>query len=124
MTGFRRVERDRCCLCRIWLLVEIKILVLLAASNSKVIQELPSQVGVVETPEFDISQSSPKPLCPSGRTVDVDAILDVISKAQLFIHIAVMDYFPLTLYTPHTESVFLHSWSASLSKERQSLFCF
>ena len=48
-------------------------------------------------------KSSPKPLCPHGRTTDIDAILDVISKAQHYVHIAVMDYFPLTLYTPHRE---------------------
>ena len=47
-------------------------------------------------------QSSPPPLCPSGRTSDVDAILDVIYKAEQYVYIAVMDYFPITLYTSAT----------------------
>ncbi|XP_019533007.3 5'-3' exonuclease PLD3 [Aedes albopictus] len=44
--------------------------------------------------------SSPPPMSTSGRSHDVDAILDVIQKAEKFIHISVMDYVPLTLYTP------------------------
>ncbi|XP_067680068.1 5'-3' exonuclease PLD3-like isoform X2 [Haliotis asinina] len=38
--------------------------------------------------------SSPASFCPEGRTADLDAILDVISKARNFIYIAVMDYMP------------------------------
>lgn len=47
--------------------------------------------------------SSPPPFCPQGREVDVDAIVKVINTAEKFINIAVMDYFPTTLYTrkPH-----------------------
>jgi len=37
--------------------------------------------------------------------VDIDAILDVIGKAEKFIHIAVMDYVPSSLYTSHQQSV-------------------
>ncbi|XP_071441967.1 5'-3' exonuclease PLD3-like isoform X1 [Hetaerina americana] len=44
--------------------------------------------------------SSPPSFCPKGRTVDLDAILDVIKHAEKFIYVAVMDYYPLTLYTP------------------------
>lgn len=43
--------------------------------------------------------SSPEPFCPTGRTVDIDAILDVIDQAEKFIYVAVMDYFPTTLYS-------------------------
>ncbi|KAI0210847.1 5'-3' exonuclease PLD3 [Lamellibrachia satsuma] len=43
--------------------------------------------------------SSPPEFCPAGRTSDIDAILDVITKARNFIYVAVMDYFPTTLYT-------------------------
>jgi phospholipase D3/4 len=43
--------------------------------------------------------SSPPPMSTKGRTHDIDAILDVISKAEEFVHISVMDYIPLTLYT-------------------------
>lgn len=35
-----------------------------------------------------------------GRTDDIDSILNVIANAKEFIYIAVMDYFPLTIYTP------------------------
>ena len=42
--------------------------------------------------------SSPKSFNPSGRTNDIDAILDIISKAKKYINIAVMDYFPMYLY--------------------------
>jgi hypothetical protein len=38
-------------------------------------------------------QSSPPPFCPDGRTIDSDAIVDVIDKADQFVYIAVMDYF-------------------------------
>lgn len=34
-----------------------------------------------------------------GRAQDIDAILRVIQNAEKFIHIAVMDYYPLTIYT-------------------------
>lgn len=42
--------------------------------------------------------SSPPPFCATGRTSDLDAIVDVISNASDFIHIAVMDYSPSLLY--------------------------
>lgn len=44
--------------------------------------------------------SSPPPFCPEGRSTDIDAIIDIISKAERFIYISVMDYFPLQIYTP------------------------
>ncbi|XP_055596517.1 5'-3' exonuclease PLD3-like [Uranotaenia lowii] len=47
--------------------------------------------------------SSPPPMTTNGRTHDIDAILDVIHRADKFIHISVMDYFPLTLYTAKPE---------------------
>ncbi|XP_063427107.1 5'-3' exonuclease PLD3-like isoform X1 [Mytilus trossulus] len=43
--------------------------------------------------------SSPPPFCPNGRTVDIDAIVDVIHKADKFVYIAVMDYFPTTQFS-------------------------
>nr|XP_031839096.1 phospholipase D3-like isoform X2 [Nomia melanderi] len=43
--------------------------------------------------------SSPPPFSPKGRTDDINAILYCIEKAEKFIYIAVMDYFPLTIYT-------------------------
>jgi phospholipase D3/4 len=50
-------------------------------------------------------QSSPPKFCPKGRTSDIDTVLNVISTANSFIHIAVMDYFPLTIYTPKIKYV-------------------
>ncbi|UYV65855.1 PLD4 [Cordylochernes scorpioides] len=47
--------------------------------------------------------SSPQALCPTGRTSDLDAILDTIARARKFVHIAVMDYFPTTLYGKKTK---------------------
>ncbi|XP_040174769.1 5'-3' exonuclease PLD3-like isoform X2 [Anopheles arabiensis] len=47
--------------------------------------------------------SSPPMMSPAWRTDDLFAILDVISKANRFVHISVMDYFPLTLYTRITQ---------------------
>ncbi|XP_063850084.1 5'-3' exonuclease PLD3-like isoform X3 [Scylla paramamosain] len=47
--------------------------------------------------------SSPPPFCPEGRSSDVDAILDVINKAKKFVYVAVMDYFPKTLYEHKTK---------------------
>lgn len=44
--------------------------------------------------------SSPPPFSPKDRTNDVDAILYCIERAEKFIYISVMDYFPLTIYTP------------------------
>ncbi|XP_024936685.1 phospholipase D3 isoform X2 [Cephus cinctus] len=44
--------------------------------------------------------SSPPPFSPIGRTNDLDAILHCVEKAEKFIYISVMDYFPLTIYTP------------------------
>ncbi|CAG9765227.1 unnamed protein product [Ceutorhynchus assimilis] len=44
--------------------------------------------------------SSPLPFNPKGRTNDIDALLNVIKHAEKFIYIAVMDYFPLMIYTP------------------------
>lgn len=44
--------------------------------------------------------NSPPPLSSTGRTNDLDAIVNVILSAEKFVHIAVMDYYPLLIYTP------------------------
>lgn len=54
---------------------------------------------------FEYLQSSPPPMSPKGRTQDIDAIVDVIKNAEKFIHISVMDYFPLTVFTPKIKLV-------------------
>ena len=42
--------------------------------------------------------SSPPPFCPLGREEDADAIVKVIDAAEVFVHVAVMDYFPAVIY--------------------------
>ncbi|XP_055880137.1 5'-3' exonuclease PLD3-like [Biomphalaria glabrata] len=42
--------------------------------------------------------SSPQPFCPFGRTVDIDAIINVINSAKKYIYISVMEYVPIILY--------------------------
>ncbi|XP_054723564.1 5'-3' exonuclease PLD3-like, partial [Uloborus diversus] len=51
--------------------------------------------------------SSPPPLCAKGRTSDLDSILDTINRAHTFVYVAVMDYFPSSLYMDKT-----HYWPA------------
>ncbi|KAE8742198.1 hypothetical protein FOCC_FOCC012284 [Frankliniella occidentalis] len=43
--------------------------------------------------------SSPPPFCPSGRSGDVDTIVNLINEAEKFVYIAVMDYIPMMIYT-------------------------
>lgn len=44
--------------------------------------------------------SSPPPFCATGRTNDIDALLQVISSAKKFVYVAVMDYIPAVVYVP------------------------
>ncbi len=55
--------------------------------------------GVVDT----FLSSSPPPFAPNGRSVDIDALVGVIDSARDFVHVAVMDYFPSSLYTRRVE---------------------
>lgn len=43
--------------------------------------------------------ASPPPFCPPSRTLDLEAILSSISEAQHFIDVAVMAYYPLSVFT-------------------------
>lgn len=48
------------------------------------------------------SQSAPPPLCPSSRTPDLKALLNVVDNARSFIYIAVMNYLPTMEFShPH-----------------------
>ncbi|KAM7352250.1 5'-3' exonuclease PLD3-like [Cochliomyia hominivorax] len=49
--------------------------------------------------QFALLSSSPPPLTSKGRVDDINAVLATIAKAKLFINIAVMDYYPLIIYT-------------------------
>lgn len=44
--------------------------------------------------------SSPPPFSPVGRAQDGDTIVNLISKAEKFVYISVMDYIPLLIYSP------------------------
>lgn len=44
------------------------------------------------------TQGSPPSFCPLSRTQDLEAILSIISGAQLYIDVAVMEYFPTTRF--------------------------
>lgn len=44
-------------------------------------------------------------MSPNGRSQDIDAIVNVIEKAEKFVHISVMDFFPVSLYTPKPKCV-------------------
>jgi len=44
--------------------------------------------------------SSPPPMSPKGRVDDGKAITHTILNAERFVHISVMDYFPLEIYGP------------------------
>jgi len=57
-----------------------------------------SPLTLPSLPEVFLS-SSPAPFCPSGREVDITAIIKAIDSAEEFVEIAVMDYIPATLYT-------------------------
>ncbi|XP_067143881.1 5'-3' exonuclease PLD3-like isoform X2 [Centruroides vittatus] len=45
--------------------------------------------------------SSPVEFCPKSRTTDLLSILNIIYKAEKFIYISVMDYFPALIYSKH-----------------------
>ncbi|ODM90513.1 Phospholipase D3 [Orchesella cincta] len=82
----------------------------LGQNDSKIPEEWPSALSTLYGKDnpMNISfngikynsylSSSPPPFCATGRTSDLDAIIDVIDKAQEFVHIAVMDYSPSLLY--------------------------
>lgn len=43
--------------------------------------------------------SSPPAICPEGRSKDNDTIIQIINKADKFVYVAVMDYFPTTQFS-------------------------
>lgn len=51
------------------------------------------------------TQSSPPSLCAEGRTSDLQSILSVISDAQQFVYIAVMNYLPTMEFSKSKRSV-------------------
>ncbi|XP_002723308.2 5'-3' exonuclease PLD3 [Oryctolagus cuniculus] len=57
-------------------------------------QETPMEICLNGTPALAYLASAPPPLCPSGRTPDLKALLNVVDSARSFIYIAVMNYLP------------------------------
>jgi phospholipase D3/4 len=47
--------------------------------------------------------SSPPPFCPLGREEDAEAIVKIINAAEKWVRVAVMDYFPATIYGTRTK---------------------
>lgn len=47
---------------------------------------------------FFFLQASPPAFCPEGRTHDLHAILSIISQAQKFVYVSVMEYFPTSRF--------------------------
>ncbi|XP_057298652.1 5'-3' exonuclease PLD3-like isoform X1 [Hydractinia symbiolongicarpus] len=63
-------------------------------------KDSPMTIQVADSsPASTYFSTSPPPFCAGQRTTDIDAILDVIKKAQSYIHIAVMDYYAAIIYT-------------------------
>ncbi|CAM9881324.1 5'-3' exonuclease PLD3-like isoform X1 [Lampetra fluviatilis] len=63
--------------------------------STSINKEKPLQVRLSGTPTEIYISSSPPSLCATGRTSDLDAILSVIDSARTFVHIAIMNYFPI-----------------------------
>lgn len=57
-------------------------------------QKTPMKISLNGTPAEAYLASAPPQLCPSSRTPDLKALLDVVDNARSFIYIAVMNYLP------------------------------
>uniref|UniRef100_A0A0K8S4R1 PLD phosphodiesterase domain-containing protein n=2 Tax=Lygus hesperus TaxID=30085 RepID=A0A0K8S4R1_LYGHE len=58
----------------------------------------PMSIGVNTSEASVYLSSSPPQMCPDGRESDISSIISTIHKADHFIYVAVMDYFPLMIY--------------------------
>ncbi|XP_010165001.1 phospholipase D3, partial [Antrostomus carolinensis] len=61
--------------------------------------ETPLELKLNDTDAAVFFSSSPPVLCPTGRTQDLDALLNVIDAAEEFVDIAVMSYLPTTEFS-------------------------
>ncbi|XP_062861087.1 5'-3' exonuclease PLD3, partial [Trichomycterus rosablanca] len=64
-------------------------------------KDTPMQLSINNTDARVYLSSSPTSLCAEGRTADLESILSVISDAQEFVYIAVMNYLPTMEYSSH-----------------------
>ncbi|XP_077104603.1 5'-3' exonuclease PLD3 [Siphateles boraxobius] len=64
-------------------------------------KDTPMQLSLNGTDASVYLSSSPPSLCAEGRTSDLQSILSVISDAQQFVYIAVMNYLPTMEFSSH-----------------------
>ncbi|XP_072545858.1 5'-3' exonuclease PLD4 isoform X2 [Salminus brasiliensis] len=63
--------------------------------------EQPLHLNLSTVPSRVYISASPPAFCPDSRTKDLDTILSVISRAEQFVHVAVMEYFPASKFFYH-----------------------
>ncbi|XP_041667928.1 5'-3' exonuclease PLD4 [Cheilinus undulatus] len=79
-----------------------------AAYDTVINKEHPLMVKTGNVSSFIYLAASPPPFCPPSRTQDLEAILSIISDAQRFVDVAVMEYFPTIRFEkPHRYWSFL-----------------
>ncbi|XP_064599965.1 5'-3' exonuclease PLD3-like [Liolophura sinensis] len=66
-----------------------------ASYSTQINSTHPAEITYNGQPASTYLSSSPASFCPKGRTVDIDAIIQVIREAQEFVFVAVMDYLPV-----------------------------
>lgn len=59
----------------------------------------PARIDLDGTSTLTYISSAPPYLTAPGRTEDIDAIIDIISKAKQFVYVAVMNYLPVDYYS-------------------------
>ncbi|XP_053488372.1 5'-3' exonuclease PLD4 isoform X1 [Ictalurus furcatus] len=69
--------------------------------DTSINKDHPLHVNLSDVPSRVYISNSPPAFCPDSRTKDLDAILSVISQAEQFIHVAVMEYFPASKFYHH-----------------------
>ncbi|XP_067831250.1 5'-3' exonuclease PLD3 isoform X2 [Heptranchias perlo] len=62
-------------------------------------EKTPMELNLDNTPARLYFSSSPPALCPEGRTDDLTSILSIIDDAEEFVHVAVMNYIPVTTFS-------------------------
>ncbi|XP_063080050.1 5'-3' exonuclease PLD4 [Engraulis encrasicolus] len=70
-----------------------------ATFDTTINHDHPLLVNISGVPSSVFIAASPPPFCPESRSKDLDAILLAIREASQFVYVAVMDYFPATMFT-------------------------
>ncbi|MCJ8737043.1 hypothetical protein PDJAM_G00019280 [Pangasius djambal] len=66
--------------------------------DTSINKDQPLRVNLSDVPSRVYISNSPPAFCPDSRTKDLDAVLSVVSQAEQFIHVAVMEYFPASKF--------------------------